>query len=196
MKKSLKSLCCFLASIVALSSATLCSGAVSDRTTTSTSFEVSFCDIQGENTSVKIVETDLTDLPEHVVYEAYFEIEPAEYANQSSANIIPTIVTGTMKISERSHYVYDCTLTYNTLSLTGDYMTDLAIGVYRDYPDLLATHHYSPNTQTFSVTVPLVYIRSGTYTVKVFTQVTTAQCGLLASPVSSGTRTVVILDED
>ena len=179
--------------LVALSSSTIYSNATSE---SNIDFDVLFCDVQEENTSVKLVETDLNDLPEHVVYEAYFEIRPAEYADQSSANIIPTIVTGTMQISERSHYVYNCTLTYNTLSLTGDYITNLAIGVYRDYPDLLATHHYSPNTQTFSVTVPLVYIRSGTYTVKVFTQVTTAQCGLLASPVSSGTRTVVIFDED
>ena len=102
------------------------------------------------------------------------------------------IAVGTMSVKKIEDKQYRVTYDYYCT----DVMTKIDLICYKDYPNESNPYKRTirPNARTYSNTVDLYYTSSGTYTLKLYAQVTSKKEGLLAGVVSSGTKKIVIFD--
>lgn len=142
--------------------------------------------------NVKIIEFNQNDSSDD--YKATYEIRQNVPNSNDSKTIEPqdlVVATATMSVEKLSDRKYR--VNYNFICT--HIMTQIDLVVYKDYPYDYnpAKRTVLPKARTYSGSVDLDYVSTGTYTVKVLGQVCTTS-GWLANVVSAGTRTIAILE--
>lgn len=160
---------------------------------------IEFVDSDGQpidTSNIKLIDVKENSSADEI-YNVEFEIwgeQNIEDAGIEESSIQPqgiTIVTGSLSVKKIDSRTYRAFYEYNVIS-RNDIMTQIDIGIYRDYPELLMKRTERPYSDSFSTYDDLIYIYPGVYTLKVISQVKTEACGWLGAPISAGTRTIYI----